>query len=111
MRLPSIESRARIAAMLFLLFACGNLFAQDAAPAPTISKADTVWVLVSAALVIFMTLPGLALFYGGLVRSKNVLSILIQNLAVFALVACGPSSAQIKTSRCSRHRSLPSPAR
>ena len=36
----------------------------EAAPAPTISKADTVWVLVSAALVIFMTLPGLALFYG-----------------------------------------------
>jgi Amt family ammonium transporter len=57
------------------------------APAPTISKADTAWVLLSAALVIFMTLPGLALFYGGLVRSKNVLSILIQNLAVFALVA------------------------
>ena len=57
------------------------------APAPTISKADTVWVLMSAALVIFMTLPGLALFYGGLVRSKNVLSILIQNLAVFSLVA------------------------
>ncbi|WP_271679706.1 ammonium transporter [Thermomonas mangrovi] len=56
-------------------------------PAPTISKPDTVWVLVSAALVIFMTLPGLALFYGGLVRSKNVLSILIQNLAVFSLVA------------------------
>ena len=57
------------------------------APAPTISKPDTVWVLVSAALVIFMTLPGLALFYGGLVRSKNVLSILIQNLVVFSLVA------------------------
>ncbi len=56
-------------------------------PAPAISKPDTVWVLVSAALVIFMTLPGLALFYGGLVRSKNVLSILIQNLAVFSLVA------------------------
>jgi ammonium transporter, Amt family len=66
--------------------------AQDPAPstepaAPTISKPDTVWVLVSAALVIFMTLPGLALFYGGLVRSKNVLSILIQNLVVFSLVA------------------------
>ena len=59
----------------------------EEAPAPTISKPDTVWVLVSAALVIFMTLPGLALFYGGLVRSKNVLSILIQNLAVFSLVA------------------------
>ncbi|MCY7312266.1 MAG: ammonium transporter [Pseudoxanthomonas sp.] len=59
----------------------------EEAPAPTISKADTVWVLVSAALVIFMTLPGLALFYGGLVRSKNVLSILVQNLVVFSLVA------------------------
>ena len=61
--------------------------AAEEAPAPSISKPDTVWVLVSAALVIFMTLPGLALFYGGLVRSKNVLSILIQNLAVFSLVA------------------------
>ena len=60
---------------------------EEAAPAPSISKADTVWVLVSAALVIFMTLPGLALFYGGLVRSKNVLSILMQNLVVFSLVA------------------------
>jgi len=59
----------------------------DAAPAPSISKPDTVWVLMSAALVIFMTLPGLALFYGGLVRSKNVLSILVQNLAVFSLIA------------------------
>lgn len=44
-------------------------------------------MLVSACLVIFMTLPGLALFYGGLVRSKNVLSILMQTLAVFAVVA------------------------
>jgi Amt family ammonium transporter len=59
----------------------------EAAPAPSVSKADNVWVMVSAALVIFMTLPGLALFYGGLVRSKNVLSILIQNLVVFSLVA------------------------
>ena len=61
--------------------------AAEEAPAPTISKADTAWVLVSAALVIFMTLPGLALFYGGLVRRKNVLSILVQNLVVFSLVA------------------------
>jgi len=59
----------------------------EPAPAPSISKPDTVWVLMSAALVIFMTLPGLALFYGGLVRSKNVLSILVQNLFVFSLVA------------------------
>ena len=67
--------------------AASKAAATEASATPTISKADTVWVLMSAALVIFMTLPGLALFYGGLVRSKNVLSILVQNLAVFSLVA------------------------
>jgi Amt family ammonium transporter len=59
----------------------------EAAPAMTADKGDTAWILVCAALVIFMTLPGLALFYGGLVRSKNVLSILMQCLVVFSLVA------------------------
>ncbi|MEN9310550.1 MAG: ammonium transporter [Pseudomonadota bacterium] len=72
---------------LWLLCICGSVSAQSAAPVPSLSKPDTVWVLVSACLVIFMTLPGLALFYGGLVRSKNVLSILMQTLAVFAVVA------------------------
>jgi len=43
-----------------------------------LSTANTGWILTSTALVLFMTLPGLALFYGGLVRSKNVLSILMQ---------------------------------
>jgi Amt family ammonium transporter len=57
------------------------------APAPSADKGDTAWILVCSAMVIFMTLPGLALFYGGLVRSKNVLSILMQTLAVFSLVA------------------------
>ena len=57
------------------------------APVQTADKGDTAWVLVCAALVIFMTLPGLALFYGGLVRSKNVLSILMQCMVVFSLVA------------------------
>jgi ammonium transporter, Amt family len=61
--------------------------AAEAAPAMTADKGDTAWILVCAALVIFMTLPGLALFYGGLVRSKNVLSILMQCLVVFSLVA------------------------
>jgi Amt family ammonium transporter len=62
--------------------------AEDApAPAPTADKGDTAWLLICTALVIFMTLPGLALFYGGLVRSKNVLSILMQCLVVFSLVA------------------------
>ncbi|MBX3714139.1 MAG: ammonium transporter [Lysobacter sp.] len=56
-------------------------------PAPTADKGDTAWIMVCAALVIFMALPGLALFYGGLVRSKNVLSILMQCMVVFSLVA------------------------
>jgi Amt family ammonium transporter len=51
--------------------------AQDAAP-PVIDSGDTAWVLVSSALVLMMTLPGLALFYGGLVRGKNVLNVLMQ---------------------------------
>ena len=72
---------------LWLLCLCSSVSAQSAAPVPSLSKPDTVWVLVSACLVIFMTLPGLALFYGGLVRSKNVLSILMQTLTVFAVVA------------------------
>ncbi len=59
----------------------------EPAPAQVADKGDTAWVLVCAALVIFMTLPGLALFYGGLVRSKNVLSILMQCMVVFSLVA------------------------
>ena len=46
----------------------------------TISAGDTAWILTSTALVLMMTLPGLALFYGGLVRSKNILSVLMQCL-------------------------------
>ncbi|MBB4041377.1 Amt family ammonium transporter [Microvirga flocculans] len=59
--------------------------AQDAA-APTVNKGDTAWMLVSTILVILMTIPGLALFYGGLVRTKNMLSVLMQVFAVFSLV-------------------------
>ena len=81
--------------------------AEAEAPAPSISKADTVWVLVSAALVIFMTLPGLALFYGGLVRSKNVLSILVQNLAVFSLVAKVTDDDRVLKSGRRRSRAMP----
>jgi ammonium transporter, Amt family len=57
------------------------------AAAPTLNGADTAWILVSTALVLFMTLPGLALFYGGLVRSKNVLSILMQCFAIAGMVS------------------------
>lgn len=58
-----------------------------AAPAPVPNKGDTTWLLVSSAFVILMSIPGLALFYGGLVRSKNMLSILMQVFVVFALIS------------------------
>ena len=60
--------------------------AAPAAAAPVPNKGDTAWMTVATALVIFMTLPGLALFYGGLVRSKNMLSVLMQVFVVTALI-------------------------
>jgi len=61
--------------------------ATETAPAPVPDKGDTTWMLVSTILVILMTLPGLALFYGGLVRAKNMLSVLTQVFAIFSLSA------------------------
>jgi Amt family ammonium transporter len=55
-------------------------------PAPKVDKGDTTWLMVCAALVILMSIPGLALFYGGLVRSKNMLSVLMQVFMVFSLI-------------------------
>ena len=57
-----------------------------AAPAPVPNKGDTAWMLTATLLVIMMSIPGLALFYGGLVRSKNMLSVLMQVFAIFALI-------------------------
>jgi Amt family ammonium transporter len=57
-----------------------------AAPAPVPNKGDTAWMMVSTLLVILMTVPGLALFYGGLVRSKNMLSVLMQVMVTFSLI-------------------------
>jgi Amt family ammonium transporter len=57
-----------------------------AAPAPVPNKGDTSWMLVSTLLVIMMAVPGLALFYGGLVRSKNMLSVLMQVMVTFSLI-------------------------
>ena len=56
------------------------------APAPTPNKGDTAWMLTSTALVLLMSVPALALFYGGLVRSKNMLSVLMQVFVVFSLI-------------------------
>jgi ammonium transporter, Amt family len=54
--------------------------------APTLNSGDTAWMLTSTVLVLFMTIPGLALFYAGMVRSKNVLSVMMQCFAITALV-------------------------
>ena len=59
----------------------------ESAFADQINQANTAWVLTSTALVLFMTIPGLSLFYGGLVRSKNVLSVLMQCFAITCLVS------------------------
>ena len=56
------------------------------APAPVPNKGDTAWMMMSTLLVILMTVPGLALFYGGLVRSKNMLSVLMQVMVTFSLI-------------------------
>ncbi len=61
--------------------------APAAAPVLVASKADNAWVMISAALVILMSIPGLALFYGGLVRSKNMLSVLMQVFVTFSLIS------------------------
>ena len=60
--------------------------APAAAPAPVPNKGDTAWMMVATLLVILMTVPGLALFYGGLVRSKNMLSVLMQVMVTFSLI-------------------------
>ncbi|MBP8143987.1 ammonium transporter [Pseudorhodoferax sp.] len=57
-----------------------------AAAPPSFNKGDTAWMMVATLLVILMTVPGLALFYGGLVRSKNMLSVLMQVMVTFSLI-------------------------
>jgi Amt family ammonium transporter len=95
--------------------------APAAAPAPTPNKGDVAWMLVSTALVLMMSVPALALFYGGMVRSKNMLSMLMQVFVVFSLVTVlwcvygyrsrsrrGTSSSEASPSACSsRERSIP----
>lgn len=70
--------------LLFLLLM--NMWPQSVLAAE-LSVGDTAWLLTSTALVLFMTIPGLALFYGGLVRSKNVLSVLMQCFAITCMVS------------------------
>jgi ammonium transporter, Amt family len=81
-------SNYRAPAALGLLLCPLFSYAQDAAPVTAaVDTGDTAWIIAATALVLFMTLPGLALFYAGLVRSKNVLSILMQCFAITGVVS------------------------
>ncbi|RWQ75696.1 MAG: ammonium transporter, partial [Mesorhizobium sp.] len=99
MNIPStLKSAARTALLgAFTLGALGTIaaFAQEAAPAApaapavpafTVDKGDTTWMMISTILVLLMTIPGLALFYGGLVRAKNMLSVLMQVFTITSVV-------------------------
>jgi Amt family ammonium transporter len=84
MRVSNYRVPAALGFLLFPLFAAAQ--ASGAVPA-VVDTGDTAWLISATALVLFMTLPGLALFYAGLVRSKNVLSILIQCFAITCVVS------------------------
>ena len=77
----------RSACTAALALAALPAFAQSPAATPAVDKGDVAWMLTSTLLVLLMVLPGLALFYGGMVRAKNVLSVLVQVAVVFSLVA------------------------
>ena len=86
--MPLMRLRAIVRTFVFLLTA----LLLRAVPAlatddPTVSAGDTAWVLTSSALVLLMTAPGLALFYAGMVRRKNVLATLMQSFIMVALVS------------------------
>jgi Amt family ammonium transporter len=75
---------ARCVVVVATLGRAATGYAEDAVK---IDSGDTAWMLTSSALVLMMTAPGLALFYGGLVRSKNVLNLLMQSFILVALIS------------------------
>jgi Amt family ammonium transporter len=84
--LNKLTSHKLLIAVVLGLLAAGipqTAFAQEGTQ---IDSGDTAWIITASVLVLFMTIPGLSLFYAGLVRAKNVLSIMMQNLAVVALI-------------------------
>lgn len=81
------KQTALMASLPALFALAGTAMAQDTAPAPTLDTGDTAWMLTSTALVLMMTIPGLALFYGGMVRKKNVLSTVMQSFAITCLMS------------------------
>ena len=83
---PSLADDAMPAATEVAPAAEAALAEPAAAPAPVPDKGDTAWMLIATVLVTLMVIPGLALFYGGMVRSKNMLSVLMQTFVVFSLM-------------------------
>lgn len=88
--LPSLKRVAMPLAALAGMLAATVAYAQEAAPAaaptPTLDTGNTAWMLTSTALVLMMTIPGLALFYAGMVRKKNLLATVMQSFAICCLV-------------------------
>ncbi|WP_184199726.1 ammonium transporter [Chitinimonas taiwanensis] len=84
---PAAAPAAEAAAPAAAVAAPAAEAAPAAAPAPTVNKGDNAWIFIATALVILMSIPGLALFYGGLVRSKNMLSVLMQVFVVFSMIS------------------------
>ena len=80
-RLTIAFHKTRVALLALILLAI-----PAAAHAETLDSGDTAWIITATALVLFMTIPGLALFYGGLVRTKNILSVLMQCFSITALM-------------------------
>jgi ammonium transporter, Amt family len=85
--MAAFSCRAAFVAASVCLVSAAPAFAQQTATAPKIDPADTAWMIVATALVLMMTIPGLALFYAGMVRKKNVLGTMAQSLVSVALIS------------------------
>ncbi len=86
-RIMGISTPVRLALALTIIAAPLTAFAQASTPAAfVLNSGDTAWMLTSTALVLMMTLPGLALFYGGMVRRKNVVATVAQSFAITRVV-------------------------
>lgn len=83
-----MKSFKRVLSVLFMLsfVLCALLFSSESVYAQELNSGDSAWILISTGLVLFMMIPGLAMFYGGLVHRKNVLSVFMQCLSITAVV-------------------------
>src|SRR6202451_4792333 len=86
MRMPAKTARTTVWLTPSVLALLGPALACAAAAAPVPNKGDTAWMLTSTAFVLLMSVPALGLFYGGLVRTKNMLSVLMQVFVGFSLI-------------------------